>query len=153
MLAMAIHEDYLRRRRADGSLPSDDPALRSWDVLDESLRASNRDQAADIARKLGSIGCEAVFGTDGKTVEFEPEEIETLPRAEHVRWVEDRLRQGWRRGPHRDVAGKLSPYLAPWEELSEAVRDLDRDSVRAIPRLLDNAGLTIVRRTRSQGPD
>ena len=151
---MAIHADYVERQKAEGSLPAGDPALRSWDELDESLRASNRDQAADIARKLASIGCQAVFGADGggETVEFEPEEIEKLARAEHARWVEDRLRQGWRRGPYRDVANKVSPYLVPWEELSEHVRDLDRDSVRAIPRLLDNSGLSIVRRFRLPEP-
>jgi hypothetical protein len=82
----------------------------------------------------------------GEAVQFEPEETEILARFEHVRWVEERLRQGWRLGPRRDAAEKRSPYLVPWEELSEEVRDLDRDSVRAIPRLLDEAGLVIVRR-------
>jgi hypothetical protein len=69
---------------------------------------------------------------------------------EHLRWVEDRLRQGWRLGPRRDVAGKRSPYLVPWDELSEEVRDLDRDSVRAIPRLVAELGLSIFRRPSRQ---
>ena len=69
---------------------------------------------------------------------------------EHVRWVEDRLRQGWRLGPCRDVAGKRSPYLVSWDELSEEVRDLDRDSVRAIPALVADSGLSIVRRPSRQ---
>ena len=148
MLAKAIHEDYVRRRKADGSLPHDDPALRCWEELAESLRASSRDQAVDIERKLASIGCDAVLREEGRSeaVEFEPDEIEMLARVEHVRWVEDRLRQGWRLGPRRDVAAKLSPYLVLWDELSEEVRDLDRDSVRAIPRLLAGSGLSIVRR-------
>ena len=68
--------------------------------------------------------------------------------AEHDRWIEDRLRQGWRFGLRRDVAAKLSPYLVAWEELAEGVRDLDRDSVRAIPHLLAESGLKIVRRPR-----
>jgi len=73
-----------------------------------------------------------------------------LARMEHLRWVEDRLRQGWYLGPRRDVAGKRSPYLVPWDELSEEVRDLDRDSVRAIPRLVAELGLSIVRRPGRQ---
>ncbi len=152
VLARAIHEDYVRRRKGDGSLPHDDPALRSWEKLDESLRASSRDQAVDIARKLASIGCESVRSEEGRSgaVEFEPDEIEMLARMEHLRWVEDRLRQGWHLGPRRDVAGKRSPYLVPWDELSEEVRDLDRDSVRAIPRLVAELGLSIVRRPSSQ---
>jgi len=150
-LARAIHEDYVRRRKGDGSLSPDDPALRDWDDLAESLRASSRDQAAHIERKLASIGCEARPSEEvsGASVDLEPDEIETLARLEHVRWVEDRLRQGWRRGTRRDVAGKRSPYLVPWSDLSEEVRDLDRDSVRLIPRLLADSGLSIVRRRGS----
>jgi hypothetical protein len=91
-----------------------------------------------------------VLSQDGRseTTELEPEEIEMLARAEHDRWIEDRLRQGWRFGLRRDVAAKLSPYLVAWEELAEGVRDLDRDSVRAIPHLLAESGLKIVRRPR-----
>ncbi len=87
--------------------------------LDESLRASNRDQATDIARKLASIGCEAAPAKQARSepVQFEPGEIEMLARLEHDRWVEERLRQGWRPGPRREVAEKRSPYLVPWEEL------------------------------------
>ncbi|MGD0875212.1 MAG: RyR domain-containing protein [Acidimicrobiales bacterium] len=91
-----------------------------------------------------------MLSQDGRseTTELEPEEIEMLARAEHDRWIEDRLRQGWRFGLRRDVAAKLSPYLVAWEELAEGVRDLDRDSVRAIPHLLAESGLKIVRRPR-----
>jgi hypothetical protein len=132
-------------------LPKDDPSLRAWEELDESLRVSNRDQAGDIGRKLAAIGCEAVPAEQAsEPVQFEPGEIEMLARLEHARWVEERLGQGWRPGSRRDVAEKRSPYLVPWEELSENVRDLDRDSVRAIPRLLGEAGLLVVRRPGSR---
>ncbi len=149
-LARAIHDDYVRRR--EGSLPADDPALRDWDALAEPLRASSRHQAADIERKLASIGCEARPAPEvaGEPVDLEPEEIEALARLEHFRWVEDRLRQGWSLGTSRDVAGKRSPYLVPWNELSEDVRDLDRDAVRLIPRLLADSGLRIVRHRDSK---
>lgn len=152
LIARAIHADYLRRGKVDGSLPEDDPSLRAWEELDESLRASDRDQAGDIGRKLASIGCAAVPAEQARSepVQFEPGEIEMLARLEHARWVEERLRQGWRPGPRRDVAERRSPYLVPWEELSEKVRDLDRDSVRAIPRLLAEVGLLIVRRPGSR---
>jgi hypothetical protein len=147
-LARAIHSDYVRRRKRDGSLPPDDPALRDWDELAESLKASSRDQASDIAHKLAAIGCEALPSEEAsaEAVDLESDEIETLSHLEHQRWVDDRLRQGWRFGRRRDVAAKLSPYLVPWSELSEEVRDLDRDSVRLIPRLLADSGLSIVRR-------
>lgn len=151
MLAKAIHEDYVRRRKADGSLPHDDPALRCWEELAESLRASSRDQAVDIERKLASIGCDAVLREEGRSeaVEFEPDEIEMLARVEHVRWVEDRLRQGWHFGFRHDLPGRRSPYLVSWDEPSAEVRCLDRESIRAISRLLAESGLSVVRRPRS----
>jgi len=147
MLAKAIHEDYVRRRKADGSLPHDDPALRCWEELAESLRASSRDQAVDIERKLASIGCDAVLREEVEARRWNSNQTNRDACACRARpLVEDRLRQGWRPGTRRDVAGKLSPYLVPWDELSEEVRDLDRDSVRAIPRLLAGSGFSIVRR-------
>jgi hypothetical protein len=147
-LARAIHEDYVRRRKADGSLEADDPALRDWDGLAEVLRASSRDQAADIARKLAAVGYDVLPSdkASDEAVHLEPDEIEILARLEHVRWAEDRRRQGWSLGSRRDVARKRSPYLVPWSELSEEVRDLDRDTVRLIPQLLSDSGLSIVRR-------
>ena len=142
----------MRRRKAEGLVAHDDPALVAWEELAETLRDSNRDQALDIARKLASIDCEVVRGevASGSEVIFEPAEIEVLARMEHIRWVEDRIRQGWRLGPQRDVASKLSPYLVPWDELSEEIRDLDRDSVRAIARLVAESGYSIVRRPTSR---
>ncbi len=148
MLARAIHADYVRRRKTEDSLAPDDPALRDWNDLDETLRASNRDQAAEIARKLAAIGCEALPTKEvsAEPVDLRSDEIEMLARLEHTRWVEDRLRHGWRLGSRRDVSAKLSPYLVPWSDLSEDIRDLDRDSVRLIPKLLADSGLSIVRR-------
>ena len=75
-----------------------------------------------------------------------------LAKLEHDRWEAERRADGWVYGPTRDAASKRSPYLVPWEELSEDVRDLDRDAVGAIPRLLDDAGLIAVRSSGSPRP-
>lgn len=145
-LARAIHEDYVRRRRADPDTQPNDPATRDWADLDESLKESNRDQALDIERKLAAIGCRVVAAQGVRPVDdLTDDEVEELARLEHLRWVEHRRRQGWRSGPERDTAAKVTPYLVPWSGLSEKARDLDRDAVRAIPRLLAQSGLTFVR--------
>lgn len=147
-LARAIHEDYVRRRKADPTSAGDDPAMRDWGELDESLKDSNRDQALDIERKLEAIGCKAVPRAEaaGSLSEFTDDDIEKLARLEHLRWAEQRRREGWRAGPEREPAARRTPYLVPWGELPETVRDLDRDAVRAIPRLLAQSGLAVVRR-------
>lgn len=149
-LAQAIHDDYVRRRRREGVLADDDPSVQAWHELPETLQRSNREQAADISRKLAAIGCEIAPSQAGpaQQMRLEPGEVELLARMEHDRWTEERVRQGWRWGPERDVAGKRSPGLVGWSELPEDLRELDRDTVRAIPALLAHAGLAVLRRHR-----
>ena len=154
ILARAAHRDYVRRRLADGADPASDPALAAWDDLPEDLRESNRAQVADIPAKLGAIGYEfaPTDDWDADLFQLTQEQVETLARMEHTRYVEERLRAGYRYGPVRDAAAKLSPYLVPWEQLSEDVRDLDRDAVRLIPSILAAAGYAIVPRRGQDEP-
>jgi hypothetical protein len=145
-IARAVHQDYVRRRLAQGAEPGSDPALSAWPNLPEDLRESNRLQVADIRAKLDAIGYEflPITDWDAEPFEFRGEQVEALARREHDRWWKERLRSGWRLGPVRDAHAKLSPYLVPWEELDDDVRDLDRDAVRLIPSILATAGFAIV---------
>ena len=145
-LARAIHEDYVLSRQHD-SLGLDDPSLAPWDELPETLRRSNREQAADIAEKLSAISCEIVPNTDGRpaVTMFIPGEIEELAKAEHARWMAERTADGWTYGTNKDAVAKTSPYLVPWEKLTEEIRELDRDTVRRIPRMLGHLNLVAVR--------
>ncbi|MGH3721799.1 MAG: NAD-binding protein [Pseudonocardiaceae bacterium] len=147
-LAQAIHADYAHRRREQGASP-DDPALAIWEALPETLRASNRAQAADLGNKLRAVGCDLVPTTDWDPppLPFTEAEVEDLAASEHQRWAAERRQDGWRLGPARDPVRKLSPYLVPWEDLAEEVKDLDRDAIRALPTFLARAGFAIVRRT------
>jgi TrkA-N domain/RyR domain len=147
-LAQAIHADYARRRREQGASP-DDPALAVWEVLPEALRASNRAQAADLGNKLRTVGCELVPATDWDPppLPFTEAEVEHLADLEHQRWEAERRQDGWHLAPVRDPVRKLSPYLVPWEDLPEEIKDLDRDAIRALPTFLARAGFAIVRRT------
>jgi voltage-gated potassium channel Kch len=148
LLARAIHDDYLRRHQAENMSSADDPSLLPWVDLPEDLRQSNRDQAADIEAKLAAISYEAVKNVEGadSVTEFSPDEVEQLACLEHDRWVRERIKSGWTLGPAKDVEAKRSPYLVPWEKLTEEVRDLDRDTVRRIPQFLAELELVIVRR-------
>jgi hypothetical protein len=148
VLARAVHDDYLRRHQAENASSADDPSLLPWEDLPEDLRESNRDQAADIEAKLAAISYEAVKNVEGAdtVTEFGPDEVEQLAYLEHNRWVRERIKSGWTLGPAKDVEAKRSPYLVPWEELTEEVRDLDRDTVKRIPQFLAELELVIVRR-------
>lgn len=49
-----------------------------------------------------------------------------LAEMEHDRWNADRLRNGWAYAPgEKNIDKKTSPYIVPWEDLSEEIRELD----------------------------
>ncbi|MEO0085071.1 MAG: RyR domain-containing protein [candidate division WOR-3 bacterium] len=148
VIGRQIHEEYLRSQREKGDTPDENPSLVPWYRLPPHLRESNRRQADDIRRKLESIGCRIVPAAEAadEKFEFTSDELERLAKEEHDRWVREREADGWRFAPKKDVQRKLSPYLVPWEQLAEDIRDNDRNAVRAIPVVLAAAGLAVRRK-------
>ena len=120
-LARTIHATYVRRQKARGATVATNPSLVPWADLPQSLKDSNLAQAADIPAKLAAVGCrlERLADWDAPPVVFTDEEVERLARREHDRWVAERRAAGWVPGPVKDTDRKISPYLVPWEELSE----------------------------------
>ncbi len=146
-LAREIHQDYVRRREAQGDSPQQYPAMRPWDELPEPYKEANRQQADHIPVKLRAIGCVAVLRSESNgrpAAEFTPEEVERLAKMEHQRWCANRWLDGWRLGK-RDDRQKRHPNLVPWEALDEPTRDYDRDAVRQIPDLLKLVDHVLVR--------
>jgi hypothetical protein len=146
-IASAIHDEYVSGRR-DERKPETDPSMRPWDRLDESLRNSNRQAADHIPVKLRAVGC---FSTSEEleaeiVTEFSDPDVELLARMEHARWCAERVLGGWTPGP-RDHAARTTPYLVPFDDLPENVKDYDRQAVRSIPPLLAAAGQKIYRVT------
>ena len=146
-IARAIHDDYVRKQRTEGTTPEENPSMVEWIDLPEALKASNRDQAANIGAKLHAVGVGLVPLTDwdAAPIEFTDDEVETLAVMEHDRWWREREAAGWTPGPARDPEHKQTPYLVPWDELSEDIRDYDRNTVRAMPGVLGSAGFAIAR--------
>jgi len=135
LIAYAIHERYRRNH---------DPSIQPWETLPESLKQSNRAQAAAIPEKVASIGCR-IGPLNGPPASFSPAELERLAQAEHERWVTERREAGWTSAPVKDVAKKQTPYLVSWDDLAEEVRELDRDAVRGMADVLGVAGLGLYR--------
>lgn len=125
------------------------PEYASFDEQPEVLQESNRDQVRDIPSKVRALGYRIVPAAQapaGRAISaFRPEEIEELARMEHERWAAERLRAGWVAGPERDDARRVHPDLVPYDELSEQVRDYDRDAVRGIVGILAEAGFAVCR--------
>jgi hypothetical protein len=152
-IARAIHDDYVLIQKTAGVTEEKNPSIKPWDRLDETLKVSNRNQAVHIREKLLSIGCDIVGLTDWEQplFTFEAGELEVLSEIEHRRFVEERRRQGWKQGPVKDSVKKITPYLVPYADLEESIKELDRNAIRALPAALARADLKIVRRPR-EGP-
>jgi RyR domain len=139
-IAQAIHERWRSEQIGAGK------AAPSWGELDESRKQSSRDQARDIPVKLRMVGCDIAPLREraAKDFTFTDEEVETLAEAEHVRWMRDRIADGWTAGD-KDVTRKTTPYLVAFKELAADIAEFDRIFVREIPRLLASVGLQVVR--------
>ena len=153
ILAQAIHEAYVRTQQAAGESVQINPSLAPWEQLPEDLRESNRRQADHIGLKLHGLGYRVAPLTDwdAHLLEFAPHEIEAMARAEHERFVQERLEAGWTPGV-KNLVRKTSPSLAPWADLPEPEKEKDRASVRSLPGVLAQAGLQVYRPSRRQ-PD
>lgn len=143
---IAVHQAYLEERSKHPTQSN----LVPWKLLREDFKHSNRHQAscaADILRRSGFDVIEVKPGTNQIPLpEFTQEEIERMAEMEHGRWNVERLDTGWRLGDKKDEARKLSPYLVPWKDVPEAIKDYDRQAVRTWPGILAQAGLQVTRR-------
>jgi len=146
-LARAIHANYVASRRLEGQSAETNPSMVEWAQLPESLKESNRAQAADIFRKLALIGCDIVPMTDwdAAPLAFAADEIEVLAPDEHKRWMKERLAAGWRLAAARNEERKESPYLVSYGDLAEDIKEMDRAAVRGIPGFLAEIGFAVVR--------
>jgi hypothetical protein len=141
-LARACHQRYLTEFGGIGG----GAAMVGWEELPEDYRTANRDQAADVGRKLAAIGCLLNPRSAGEPeFAFRSDEVELLAQLEHERWTAERIRSGWTYGSQRDDAAKRHPCVAPWDALTDQYREKDRQAVLAIPVMLADVGLVIVR--------
>jgi hypothetical protein len=149
ILARAIHDNYRVLRATQNSTPTDDPSTKPWHELDEDFKQSNRKQADQIFAKLLEVNCglEPLVSCDEPLFKFTPDEVEKLAELEHVRWVEERIAEGWKPGV-KNKELKTTPWLIPYSQLPEEMKEFDRDPVRNIPALLAHVNLKVVRVTK-----
>lgn len=143
-LARSIHDFYLEGRFAGGERIGARASMQEWEDLPESFRDDNRLVADCYQLKLRDIGARLVEGS-GPSLVLTPDELEQLSRAEHDRWMAAKLVQGWTHAPVRDDARRLHPDILPYDDLSEAIKDLDREQVRIMARLLNASGQRALR--------
>ena len=135
--AQAVHRDY--RNHYPGTENDKD-----WEILEESIRDSNRFQVAHIEIKLRAIGRKVVpLDKSVSPFKFSDQELAVLSRMEHARWCADKKLNGWKYSATRDGARKLHHNLVDFDELSEADKMKDHQSIENIPNLLKTFNLMI----------
>jgi voltage-gated potassium channel Kch len=147
VLARAIHENYVANQKAEGATPNSNSSIRPWNELPKTLQESNRRQADHFGEKLKSAGCEIrrSYVWDIQLFKFNQSTIEILAEAEHDRWVTERKADGWKYRPgKKDIDSKKSPYLVPWNKLSDEIKEYDRHTVVNLARYLAMEGFEIV---------
>lgn len=141
----AIHAAYVAQARAEGWFKPDKPQFREWEDLPERYRWSNRYQADAFFERLRAFGYEPVPDAHGTPYHFPLVELEQMAEAEHDRWWAERLLAGWTLGDRNDDLLK-HPNLVAYSQLSDTIREYDRDAIRNMPVLLrEHLGLTLRR--------
>jgi hypothetical protein len=145
-IARAAHDAYVTACRDRGETPETNPSMVPWDALPEFKREDNRDQAADIGRKLAAISATVVPALGYETpISFDDDEVELLAHMEHDRWLRRRRERGWSYAAERNERVRQHPDMVSWDGLTAESKDKDRSAVREIPGQLGTAGFVIVR--------
>ena len=147
-LARNLHREYVRRLPEPERTPDNRSTCR-WDILDDDLVDSNRQQADHMSVKLRAIGCEICGNKSDRANlvhEFTGDEIELMAKLEHNRWMAERYLAGWQYAPGpKNLELRTSPHLVPWENVRADIREFDRSAVRIIPEVLKLVNKQIVR--------
>ena len=80
-----------------------------------------------------------------RILKFNKKDINDLAIYEHDEWWDEKLGKGWIYGKHKIIEEKISPCLKEWKYLRDEDKQYDIDTIKNIPRLLDNLGLKIIR--------
>jgi ppGpp synthetase/RelA/SpoT-type nucleotidyltranferase/chaperonin cofactor prefoldin len=113
-----------------------DPAMQPWDNLIKAFRNSSNQQklyAEAILRYEGyGLRINKKLKKD-ELIQFDDEELCRMAEMEHGRWNLERIQEGWKKGKEKDVDRKITPYLVPWNELTDKVKSWDLNYVRNWP--------------------
>jgi len=147
-LAKAIHENYVKEQAATGNANA--PSAVPWEKLPEEFKESNRNAARSFEDKLHSIGMAIDDGgrAPSRAVaidHFDAATLLQLSKAEHDRWANEKLANGWTYAPVRDNALKHHPMLIPFDRLPLAEQQKDTNVVNNIIPLLRSVGLKVVK--------
>ena len=134
-IAQVIHANWYRDEATKPEDKRKKATFKPWDELTEAQKDSNRSQADHILVKIRAAGLTVEEAADEKQwKQAVALIIEDLARAEHVRWCAEKWMDGWEYDATRNDELKRHNNLVPYEELDEATKKYDRESVYALPQ-------------------
>ena len=151
--ARYVHDQF--RKDCLNNPEKHDPSVLPWGPkLPNVYRASNRHQVRFATLILDAVGYDVVPAGPGRPLDPKrpplpddfDEKVEAMAELEHGRFCAERLVDGWRYGPKKDLEHRLNPTIVPWAKLLDNTRKYDMDAVRNFPKWLAAAGFKIVPR-------
>lgn len=156
-LSKRLHDAYCLEREKAGDPPS--PSTAPWEELPESARRANRRAADHLWTKLANANYRMmgkrlgipVLGDGGEALRGEEMRM-TLSRLEHDRWWADRIIDGWTFAETRNNEVRHHPALVPFENLSDAVKQMDTEQVDFLTECLtsnqEDSGTRLLKESR-----
>jgi hypothetical protein len=116
----------------------------NWHQLDSETKHQLLAQSRLLLNMLHVAGFNVSRAEDtDAAIVFGSDMLDLLARMEHDRWCRERIDNGWRPGPKRDIEKKLHPMLVPWTDMPDEMKQYDREAVRHLPKLLLKSGYAI----------
>jgi hypothetical protein len=129
------------------------PSLVDYADLPADGKEQNRGNARDLAHKLVLLGYslreDAPAGAPAVCFKRSDPRVELLAKSEHERWLQAKLKAGWRYGKPRNDEQRVHPSVRAWEDLPDEEKQKDRLLVLEIPQIVASAGMTLA---RCEGP-
>lgn len=144
LIAKQIHKEYNRIQKERN--PKSNLEYPTWESLPEYLKNSNLKQAERINEKLSHIGCYIALRNSDNEYVLTEEDVEKLAELEHQYWMNERKENGWTFDSVKKTSERKTPYFVPYELLEENIKELDRDTIRSIPRTLKVNGLIVCKK-------
>ena len=147
-MAKTIHDNYNKTQLERN--PYTWPSYPTWESLPDTLKNSNIRQAKGVFEKLqvsGYIWSNEDLPGFEEIADFSDDEIEPLSKLEHDRWVEERIESGWKYGHIKDVDLMISPYIAPYDDIPDEIKEYDRDAVRNVFPLIHSLGMKVYKKS------
>lgn len=153
-LAKAAHDIYCAGKKRDGwkygpkkSEPEKThPLMVEYKDLPEEYKESNRTTVRNIPKKLARAGYVMIPSRSNEpALEFPGDDMESLAEYEHELWMTAQLAAGFRLGKPTPQEPLLNEFLVPWDQLDDKIKQIDRDLIRGIPKILAEAGYAVLR--------